>query len=106
MHGAHIHCDQHAEEALLGDCLISPSKIPMVAGLVDAADFYDPYHCRVFEVISAMFNRGDHVGVIAVSGHLSNIDGVKLAHLQVVADGGAGPTPGGRGFCHSSAKPC
>src|ERR1700730_17023859 len=47
----HVPYDIEVEQALLGAILVDNQAIERVASLIQADDFYDPLHPRVFETI-------------------------------------------------------
>ena len=55
-----------AERALLGGLIEAPDQLDTVAATVRASDFYRRDHRRVFELLTAMHRRGEHIDSITV----------------------------------------
>src|ERR1051325_7240999 len=54
----HVPYDVEVEQALLGAILVDNQSIERVLSLVKPEHFYDPLHQRLFETMSAAFERG------------------------------------------------
>jgi replicative DNA helicase len=79
----HVPYDIEVEQALLGAILVDNQAIERVASLIQADDFYDPLHQRIYEVMFSSSERGGMVltpltlhaamkadpGLIEVGGH-------------------------------------
>jgi replicative DNA helicase len=50
-----------AEAALLGGIMIANSAIAMVSEILDAGDFYEPMHGRIFKAIVRLYEKGKTV---------------------------------------------
>lgn len=54
------------EQALLGALLVQNDALEGIEGLVSAADFYDPFNARIFEVIEQLISRGAPASPITI----------------------------------------
>jgi len=72
-----------AEASLLGSLLIDSDAIVKIADSVNAADFFDPRHQRIYEAITQLYERREAIDVLTLSDQLKN-----SSQLDVV--GGAG----------------
>lgn len=59
-----------AERSLLGCILISDKVFDKISPIVDADDFYDMTHKKIFEVVKEMTQRGDAVDYLTVTNTL------------------------------------
>lgn len=59
-----------AEQSVLGAMLIDRDAITTVAGVLTAADFYAERHGRLFEAITALYQRGEPVDLVTVQEEL------------------------------------
>jgi replicative DNA helicase len=57
----HVPYDIEIEQALLGSILVDNQALEKVSSLIKAEHFYDPLHGRIFETMSAAFERGSFV---------------------------------------------
>jgi len=65
--------DLHAEQALIGACLLSREALTAAtAEGLDAADFYAPACGRAWQAATEIARRGDPVDVVTVSGELDD----------------------------------
>jgi len=71
-----------AEASLLGALLIDSDAIVKIADSVNAADFFDPRHQRIYEAITQLYERREAIDVLTLSDQLRN-----SGHLEAV--GGA-----------------
>lgn len=88
--------DVEIEQALIGACLVDDVVARESEGLVDAAEFMDPLHQRVWSSIHALRARGGAATPITVHAHLASDEGlIELggrAYLVSLARG-ASPSP-------------
>lgn len=82
-----------AEQALLGSVLINNDGFPMVDGIVDAKDFYQPAHRRIYAAMARIIRSGglaDHLTLKAAfdaDDELRELDGGKyLAGMARAAE--------------------
>src|SRR3990167_7328104 len=61
-----------AETSLLGAILIDADAIVKIADIVDAQDFYDPKHQRIFEAIHHLYEKHSPIDVLTLSNQLKN----------------------------------
>jgi replicative DNA helicase len=59
-----------AEASLLGALLIDSDAIVKIADIVDAQDFYDERHKRIYEAINTLYERHSPVDVLTLSDQL------------------------------------
>ncbi len=59
-----------AEASLLGAILIDSEAIVKVADIVQAADFYDPKHQRIFEAIVQLYEKHQPIDVLTLADQL------------------------------------
>ncbi len=61
-----------AEASLLGALLIDSDAIVKIADVIVAADFYDEKHQRIYEAVTALYEKHSPVDVLTLSNHLKN----------------------------------
>lgn len=59
-----------AEASLLGAVLIDTDAIVKIADQIDAADFYDPKHARIYEALKALYEKRSAIDVLTLADHL------------------------------------
>ncbi|HME82732.1 MAG TPA: replicative DNA helicase [Candidatus Eremiobacteraceae bacterium] len=59
-----------AEQAVLGALMVDRELVPVVAEIVRRDDFYAPHHATLYEVITALYERGEPVDKISVAEEL------------------------------------
>jgi replicative DNA helicase len=59
-----------AEQAVLGSLMVDRELVPVVGEIVRREDFYAPHHGTMYEVISALYERGEPVDKISVAEEL------------------------------------
>ncbi len=59
-----------AEQAVLGCLLIDKNAIVQVADLLEPADFYDPRHEKIYEVILELYAKHQPIDLITTTSHL------------------------------------
>lgn len=74
--------NSEAEASLLGALLIDSDAIVKIADNINAADFYQPRHQRIYEAISQLYEHHDAIDVLTLTDKLRN-----NGHLEAV--GGA-----------------
>ena len=79
-----------AEESLLGAMLLSKDAVAEALETVRAEDFYKPAHAQLFEVVAALYARGEPVDPVTVAEQLRRSDlldrmGGKQAILRIQA---------------------
>jgi replicative DNA helicase len=91
--------NMQAEQALLGSIMFSNSQLERVIDLIDAADFYEPLHGMLFDLMRSMIAAGTTANPITIKSkidHLAPIGDMTVADyvgrvLKVVALGGDHP---------------
>lgn len=73
-----------AEQSVLGAVLIDVRAFEVVAGLLDAADFYEPEHALIWSVIARLAVAGKAVDVITVH-EAGKAHGLRLDYLNALA---------------------
>jgi replicative DNA helicase len=61
-----------AEASLLGAILIDTDAIVKIADSIQSSDFYDVKHAKIYEAISALYERRDAIDVLTLSDRLKN----------------------------------
>lgn len=61
-----------AEASLLGAILIDTDAIVKIADSIQPSDFYDAKHAKIYEAISALYERRDAIDVLTLSDRLKN----------------------------------
>lgn len=61
-----------AEASLLGAILIDTDAIVKIADSISATDFFDARHGKIYEAISALYERRDAIDVLTLSDRLKN----------------------------------
>ena len=61
-----------AEASLLGAILIDSDAIVKVADIIQAADFYDPKHQRIYEAITQLYEKHQPIDVLTLSDQLKS----------------------------------
>ncbi|MBN2197624.1 replicative DNA helicase [Candidatus Wolfebacteria bacterium] len=61
-----------AERSVLGALMIDKNSIIRVADLINADDFYNPSHSKIFEVISDLFAKGEPIDILSVTKKLKD----------------------------------
>ena len=59
-----------AEQAVLGSLMVDRELVPVVSEIVRREDFYAPHHGTLYEVIVALYERGEPVDKISVAEEL------------------------------------
>ncbi len=59
-----------AEQAVLGSLMVDRELVPVVSEIVDRSDFYAPHNGTLFEVINALYERGEPVDKVSVAEEL------------------------------------
>ncbi len=81
--------DVAAEQGVLGGMLLSKDAISDVVETLRAVDFYRPAHASVFEVITALYTKGEPADAVSVaaalqkSGQLDRVGGAAYLHTLI-----------------------
>lgn len=59
-----------AEQAVLGALMVDRELMPVVGEIVEASDFYAPHHATVFDVLRALYERGEPIDKVSVAEEL------------------------------------
>jgi len=59
-----------AEQAVLGALMVDRELMPVVSEIVITADFYAPHHATIYDVLHALYERGEPVDKISVAEEL------------------------------------
>lgn len=59
-----------AEQAVLGSLMVDRELVPVVSEIVGKADFYAPHHGTLFDIINALYDRGEPVDKVSVAEEL------------------------------------
>jgi len=71
--------DPEAERAVLGSCLIDPDALPLVAPLLAAEDFHDPFRRAAFAAMLALHRKGAPVDLLTVADEMGEPDRGELS---------------------------
>ena len=71
--------DIEAEQSVLGALMLDKNAIIKVADLIDAEDFYNPHHAKIFQAIFELFEKGEPIDVLSVTNKLKDKDELKAA---------------------------
>ena len=63
-----------AEASLLGAILIDPESLVKIADNLNAEDFYDPKHRRIYQAIIDLYNENSAIDVLTIADKLKNND--------------------------------
>jgi replicative DNA helicase len=59
-----------AEQAVLGSLMVDRELMPVVSEIVTTADFYAPHHATIYDVLHALYDRGEPIDKVSVAEEL------------------------------------
>ncbi|HXW76391.1 MAG TPA: replicative DNA helicase [Candidatus Eremiobacteraceae bacterium] len=59
-----------AEQAVLGALMVDRELMPVVSEIVVTADFYAPHHATIYDVLHALYDRGEPIDKVSVAEEL------------------------------------
>lgn len=75
--------DIEAERSVLGALMLDKNAVVRVADVLQAGDFYNPAHTKIYETIFELFERGEPIDILSVT--------QRLKDKKILADvGGSG----------------
>ena len=70
--------DIEAERSVLGSLMLDKNAIIKIADIIDANDFYQPHHQKIYESVMDLFEKGEPIDVLTVSNRLKEKKELKL----------------------------
>src|SRR3989344_4689610 len=64
--------DIEAERSVLGALMLDKNAVVRVADVLQAGDFYNPAHTKIYETIFELFERGEPIDILSVTQRLKD----------------------------------
>lgn len=64
--------DIEAERSVLGALMLDKNAVVRVADILQAGDFYNPAHTKIYETIFELFERGEPIDILSVTQRLKD----------------------------------
>ena len=61
-----------AERSVLGALMLDKGAIIKIADLLNAEDFYNPHHAKIYETIFELFEKGEPIDILSVTNKLKD----------------------------------